>query len=100
MEEKFKKAVTHYIENMEFHDPKDVKHIQQVLFNEFHVIAPNSDIIHFWRWHSGNVAASWLKVTSNEEIKKTFLEFIQLPNNPDETSNYKYPDNFNFTGEE
>lgn len=92
MEDKVKNAFKYYRENCRYHDPLDVKKLKAILIKECNINLNKSQIIDFWTWHSNNSSATWVKPTSNEEVIKSFNDFLNLSStkDPDKTVSFKY----------
>lgn len=61
-----------------YHDPGDVKWIQEVLQKNLGVFVSESEVIDFWHWRSNEWDGSWLSIMGGEkEILEWFPKFLQ-----------------------
>ena len=63
-----------------YHDPGDVKRIQEVLKRELGVTISESEVIDFWHWRSNEWDSSFLSIKHHDdvEILEWFQKFIQF----------------------
>ena len=63
-----------------YHDPGDVKRIQEVLKRELGVTISESEVIDFWHWRSNEWDSSFLSINYHDdvEILEWFQKFIQF----------------------
>ena len=63
-----------------YHDPSDVKFIQEVLHRNLGVLVSESEVIDFWHHRSEQWDSSWLSVPHHDdgEILEWFQEFIEF----------------------
>ena len=62
-----------------YHDPNDVKFIQEVLQRNLDVFVSESEVIDFWHWRSNEWDSSFLSIKHHDgvEILEWFPEFLQ-----------------------
>lgn len=63
-----------------YHDPGDVKFIQEVLQKNLGVFVSESEVIDFWHWRSNEWDASFLSINYHDdvEILEWFQKFIEF----------------------